>query len=75
MDFEALLGLMKEATGFEGICEGEVVVGRWVVKHLVVEEETIFRGNGVYQRTEQRVENMGFWICEKFGMDLSKLSK
>lgn len=70
MDFEALVGFMEKKTGFEGVSEGIVVVGRWVSKHLVVEEEAIFRGDGVHQSTEQRVENVGLRICEELGVDL-----
>lgn len=45
MDFEALLGMMEETTGFEGVSESVVIVGRWVAQHLVEEEDAIFRGD------------------------------
>lgn len=61
---------MEKATGFEGVGESVMVVRRWVAKHLVEEEEAIFRGAGIDERTEQRVENVGFWICDELGVDL-----
>lgn len=45
-----------------------------MAKHLVVEEEAIFRSDGSYKSAEERVEVERVRICDELGVDLGKLS-
>ena len=52
VDFPALVVIMEEATCLESVSEGVVVVGGWVVEHLVVEEKGSLWGGGVCEMSQ-----------------------